>query len=146
LIIENEIMYRMNYFIEFTGLSIMRRFAAGTGLRAGARSAPTNATVAVERFFTGFTGFAGLTGLSLSLTRGLNPVLSSIMRRFAVGAGLAPALNEDDTRANTGARAGAKPVSTVADFRAGFPNEGNRRCVSNVINVLQFQCMMYKIC
>jgi hypothetical protein len=30
--IENEIMYRMNYFIGLAGLAIMRRFAVGAGL------------------------------------------------------------------------------------------------------------------
>jgi hypothetical protein len=56
-------------FAGLTGLAIMRRFAVGAGL------AP-----ALKDFFTRLTGFAGFTGLSL--TGGLNPLLSSIMRRF----------------------------------------------------------------
>jgi hypothetical protein len=91
------------------------RFSPALQAEKGRRPAvmkikPFGLNPAVGRFFTRLTGFAGLTGLSLSLTLGLNPVLSSIMRRLAVETGRAPSPQRhcsDRTRGDA-----ARPVST----------------------------------
>jgi hypothetical protein len=97
----------MNYFAGFRGLAIMRRLEKNPKdflirvnwlRRTYVSPKLKNSCNSWIKKFTRFTRLAGLTGLSLSLslTRGLNPLLSSIMRRFAVETRCATSLHACD--------------------------------------------------